>query len=308
MTADGIGKMVDVLVADNSIYIKGVSIDFPDAWIKGDINGDKVSFTSNQYMGQLKDNFIYMMASYNVPGETWELRDEMVFDYDADAKTLTSAPTDFMLINASQAYIYFSEMYVAPKFFMQTGEIDPQPLNPVIYSFTDRLSTEGYSWLDFTLSNINADDKVLDPANLYYEIRLDGKVATFNQMDYMFMPEYEMSQFPYEYTDGFDFIIDGSTRKIYFYRNDFETIGLQLFNVVNGEKYASDIVTYNILTGETTIESDSAEEIEAIDGIVISENYYDLNGREVVNPENGIYLRKVTYNNGTSKVFKAVKR
>ncbi len=43
-------------------------------------------------------------------------------------------------------------------------------------------------------------------------------------------------------------------------------------------------------------------------GNIVAETYYDLSGRQITNPQNGISIKKVEYSNGEQKVSKVLKR
>ena len=52
LTADGYtGSLVNVGFDGNDIYVQGIDENLPDTWVKGTIDGDKVTFKSGQYVG-----------------------------------------------------------------------------------------------------------------------------------------------------------------------------------------------------------------------------------------------------------------
>lgn len=84
---------------DNDVYMCGLFTSFPDAWIKGTIEGTKVTFPKLQFIGK--------RGAYNV----WMTgRDEQgicdaEMEYDAAAKTFTS--TTPFLANAAEDHVYY---------------------------------------------------------------------------------------------------------------------------------------------------------------------------------------------------------
>ena len=66
----------------------------------------------------------------------------------------------------------------------------------------------------------------------------------------------------------------------------------------------SDLVNFNLETGETNIVKPAA--LETIEGAkeVSATVYYDLTGRKVDTPSNGLFIKKTTYSDGTVKTVK----
>ena len=68
----------------------------------------------------------------------------------------------------------------------------------------------------------------------------------------------------------------------------------------------SDIITLDIDSGDV---NETPSGVESIAGSKInSKVYYDMNGRQVVNPGNGIYILKTTLEDGNVKTKKVVIR
>ena len=88
-----------------------------------------------------------------------------------------------------------------------------------------------------------------------------------------------------------------------FHVQGFDKIGVKLVNVYDGVTYESDIVEIDV--EENGITSGINETSSAN---VINETYYDLSGRKVSNPSNGIFIKHTLLDNGTVKVTKAIRR
>lgn len=74
----------------NTIYIGGLLVDFPDAWIKGEINGNLVTFASGQYIGEFgSDGYSYDMfaSGYSSTGAC-----DFTMTLDEATGNLTSTP------------------------------------------------------------------------------------------------------------------------------------------------------------------------------------------------------------------------
>jgi len=87
-----------VAFVGDEVYISGFSDDFPESWIKGTIDGDKVVFPSLQFVGKYSTYDIY------ATGTDRETLTDYVMTYDAAKQTLTG--TD-LLLNAATDRIYY---------------------------------------------------------------------------------------------------------------------------------------------------------------------------------------------------------
>lgn len=74
-TSEGWGYTEDYPVSigrdGNTIYIGGLLIDFPDAWIKGEVSGNQVTFAANQYIGTFgEEGYSYDMFANGLSGNS----------------------------------------------------------------------------------------------------------------------------------------------------------------------------------------------------------------------------------------------
>jgi len=76
---------VNIAIVGTDMYIQGLAYFFEEAWIKGTINGDKVTFPSSTYVGT--DEY---GAEYLIGCADGENISEIVFNYDKANKILTS--------------------------------------------------------------------------------------------------------------------------------------------------------------------------------------------------------------------------
>lgn len=95
-------QSVNVAFAGNDVYVQGISTAFPDAWVKGTIDGTTVKFDKFQYVGAYNGAIDCWFVGVNPA--TGEMKDAMA-TYDAAAKTITFA--DDVLINAATDRVYY---------------------------------------------------------------------------------------------------------------------------------------------------------------------------------------------------------
>jgi hypothetical protein len=303
------GKIVKVAFNGSDVFIKGMCSNIPDALIKGSIVGDKVNVANGQFFGpdDKTNHYVYLMTArkdsvLNAKTNTYQykyfLTDKITFDYDATTKSMESDSVIF--INGEKTSLLYLETYENPvlKPFVEVAAI---PADPKIISFKAYSSSMGFGQLLFSAKELDVDGNWINPELMAYEIYEDDEVLTFDKSTYTKINE-NMTEVPYMYTDSYDFLIaSAGLRKVFLYDSGYDKIGVRMIYNGAGEKKTSNITYYIInATGISTTSTDASKEIN-------SEAYYDMSGRSVGTPQHGIYIKKVTYSDGSSRSFKVIK-
>lgn len=307
ITADNDGHFVNVGIDGNDIYIGGLSESMPDAWAKGTIDGNKVTFENEQYMGAYGGYFQYLMNSVTAIdpdyGEYLELTETpMTFDYDAAGKKLTPAADNTWLVNASLTEAYYLTALNNPVITWQGAPKPAVPSDPCNLDVDPYDPGYGEGAFYFELPIIDTDGKLLDADHYYYNIFVDGEIFTLYNDEYEYLDDEELTDIPYNYTEGYDIEISGSERTLYFYFDGAETMGVQAVYTIDGVTNKSNIITYDMATGDVTNSAgiDSITDAKQVSSTV----YYDLTGRQVANPSAGLFIKKTVYTDGTVKSSK----
>lgn len=87
----------------SDVYLQGVFSTFPEAWIKGTIDGTTVTFSGLQYLGV---EYGYDILSIGTDGEGLC---DFVMNYDAEAGVLASDASNALLANAAEDRIFYLE-------------------------------------------------------------------------------------------------------------------------------------------------------------------------------------------------------
>lgn len=302
------GHFAQVGFNDDEVWVKGFFSEAPNAWIVGSLDGGKVSFKSGQFLGS-DDSYgyyTYFVAAessiewsdeYQQEVEYLNYRDALVFDYDADTQSFTTGENSYAAYNIDKNEVYFISCYKSPTIEKQPANISKVPANPSDLVF---YSDEYYTYLTFVLPMLNIDGELLHSENLYYKVFVDGDEFTFYPDEYECIYE-DLTLVPYSFTDNWDISVSGSAHTVYFYFEGMDELGVQLYYYEDGEEVAaSDLVTLNL-------ESSGVENMST-ESQILSERFFNVNGQEVSNPSNGIYIKTVKYSDGTSRVFKVVKK
>lgn len=300
------GQYVNIGFDGDDVYINGIADMFPDAWVKGSLADDKITFPSHQYVGADENNgsfgYFYGATSELKYDEEWDywytvtnFADDLTFDYDAVARAMTTEGT--LLINKGDSEVYVIDSFTAPR-LATPGEItDFTPMNPVHGLFSEPGDYAGSEYFDFPTLNINS--QFLDTSKLYYRVYLDNELLTFYPDEYAGL-EGETTEIPFLFTNQNNMGFYGTgncTHFFYFTFTGFETLGIQTLYRDGDNVYESDIVT-----------AYSAGIDEMAESEVASIEWYDIAGCRVQRPDKGIYIKRTVYENGSVKTAKTIVR
>lgn len=291
---DSESTFVKVAIDGDDFYINGMDRSLPDAWIKGKIADGKVTFPSGQYLGA--DMYIfyysYFCGAEFTDGEDEDgnpilvasLAENAIFNYDAEKKSLEMERG--YMINSSADKLFPLYFYDLVDIALQNRNPDAAPDAPYDINYFE--SDWGNSvW--FMLPNVDVDGNLLLEDNLFYEIYVDGQLQSFTVYDEDWN-EVTMTRIPYAFDDEYDFFVLGEDHTVYFSTPVENNIGIRSVYVnENGEDIYSEMGYW------------SSVAVEGVDAgkSLISERYYDLQGRKLRGPNAGIVVKVATYSDGT---------
>ena len=304
---------VKVAVDGNDLYLGGLSKTDDVEWAKGTImDGDKVVFKDRMYLGLDADSRYHLYltpatvtqeynADYDYTYDVVNFSDEITFSYDAANKTLVSDGT--MSVNYGKNVSSSADLFVKPDISPWIS-VAAAPKDPDVIDYADYFADYDYGGMAVQIFTEDAEGNILDPDNIYYNIFIDGEKVTFTNDLYNYVEE-DMTDVPLGYVDGWDFDDNNGSsniRVIYFYQQPQETVGVQSMYKDGDNVYKSNVVTYDIASG-TGINGTAVSGKEAA-----TVTYYDMLGRKTNAPTHGIYVKKVTYTDGSTTISKAVMR
>lgn len=309
----GIGHYAKLAMDGDNVFVQGIFSEQPESWIQGKRDGNKISFASGQYLGEDFEYNYYTFFSAATIDQAWDpdyeewynvydYEKEIVFDFDEETMTMTSGKDKAAIYNTSTKQILYLDALESPMIKKQPTDISQTPQNPSDLVFYNYIDSYGYSWLEFNLSMQNVNEELLNPNDLYYIIYVDGDEMVFEPQDYENIEE-DTTLIPYDFNDNYDFIADGKYHEVYFYFDGADEVGVQLCSVKDGEIVGkSEIVTVNTSTSAVkTIADADGKRIE-------STRYFNMQGQEVSNPAEGIFVKTVKYDDGSARSFKVIKK
>lgn len=303
------GQKVQLAIVGDKVYVQSYST--VPGWYVGTISGDKVTFQNGQFLGFDSYYESYQWFVTATTEEVWDdeyeeyytaatITDNIVFDYDAEAKTLTAPENTGMFINGAKDRIYYAERYLNPKFFIFT-EVPAVPADPQITTFWDYDEDYESAELDFNLIATDVDGNYINTEKLSYQVYVDDEVFVFEQDEYEDL-DADYDELPYGFGDGY--WIGKSFLCLFF--QPAKNVGLQSIYRGAGVENRSNIVVYDIASGEvsTGISAVSTPAVKAVS----SESYYDAAGRKVAAGAQGFVIKTVTFADGSKKSYKVVRK
>ena len=315
------GYPVEVALQGNDIYIKGLCTYLPEFTIKASIEGDKAVVPRGQFIGMYEAYYIFTLCGTKNPKYVeWDpfspeylINDkDFIFDYDAEAHSLKSSDPDlYLLFNSGTETLNYMDAFNGLN-ILQQDSYAGVPANPFALYWTPFLyEYYGYCSFNFELPMISTTGDLLDSDCLFYSIFVDGEVMTFvnDEDNYVYHGiEGATTLIPATLNNDWDFYLSSPTyHQIGIYTKDVETVGVQSIYIYNGTTTMSARVTFNVKTGDVTVEETGVADV-VNDSKVVSEEYYTITGQRVVNPTDGLYIVRKIHDNGASTVTKQIIR
>lgn len=246
-------------ISGDDAWLQGLFELAPEAWIKGKIAGDKLTFETGQYLGltQSAKYFGYFTAAEfeaSTDGSeerTIAIRPSIEFTYNAADGTYTSADNYIMVYNKNPENINYME-YLSPIVLQPVmTDISKQPKDPWNVGFIayDPNKPDTRGQISFVGSELNVDDQSLDASKLYYRLFVNGEPYTLKKSDFYSISE-DMTFVPYNYDNGNQIQKFGANHFIFNYEcfEHLESVGVQIC-YIDGEPAEENIVAQsNVVT------------------------------------------------------------
>lgn len=313
------GYRVEVAIDGDDVYFKGLSMDDASICFKGKLDGDRIIVPNNQFLGVLasvyETSVMFGHPDANAYGGYALSREDtvMVLDYDEANGVIKVADPDVVMFfnltpNSNPNGIYYLQMFENLELTYQP-DASGAPLDPWGVSFDAGGNYDNaLATFDFNLPLVTADGTLLERDNMYYNIYLDDELWPLTPEDFG-IPE-TLEDVPYSYRSN---LIVSSKINIFhelgFHVQGFDTIGVQCFNVFNGVTYAGRLATLDVATGEVSYTGGET----SVSGLpagakAVSTEYFDLSGRRISAPAQGISVKRVVYEDGSVSVVKEISK
>lgn len=301
------GYLIDAAFTDDGhIYVKGVFESLPDVWVEGTFDGSKATFKSGQYVGFNEDyqSLLYFCAAdigevydedYDEYYDDYVYADEIVFD--VDLATMTFSTDRHIVMNMyKDTRVSYIDALAYPSISFYTEKAGT-PQNPEFLEFYDLDEDAGYGGSFVYMPIFDTTGALMDKDKLTYTYyaSYDGEDEEVVITPEEYGVEEEMTELPYAFAAGlyyYDIYSDRADHYFYFYFTGFSKFGVKTTYYGGGEKHDSDIVWYDLENEDGVKAISPAADVKNI-------SYTDIAGRKVSRPTNGIYVKTITYTDGT---------
>jgi hypothetical protein len=299
---------------DGNLYLAGLDPDNTNSFIVGKMEREEdeytddyiVTFPSGQYSGI--DGYLYQYKMFGGLDSDGNLTDKAVFIYSPEYGVIDRLDGSFCFYGGdivNNTNIEMFEKYGYMFIMKAPSDMSLQPKAPCELSIYPHES-DGYTNFYFEADKQNVDSWPLDEHKLYYRIYFDNKIYTFTPDDYSSL-EGDTTDINYLFslksesdssTEIGPYGTNGNTG-LYCIRFPFvaENPGVQSVYKDNDKEYCSEIVYCTPI-------SDVKDAF--VEKAVVCTTYTDLTGITVATPAAGLYVKTVTYSDGsrtTEKVF-----
>ena len=261
------GSSVKVGFDGTDVYIQGFCATLPEAWIKGTMDGNTITFAGGQYYGKYYSYELFLQDN------------DVVFTYDEANNTLTA--TGLVYNQTGNSYADYYKNPVIKKVVEKVAT----PATPTISA----IKASGYG--DVVRYNVppidvNGDGLVSSKLSFqfYTDVEQDINPLTFTT-DYFTRLSEDMTVIPYGFTEDYDFY----NNEIYLNmpHSTWNKIGIQSIYTGGGEEKKSEIFWYTIKEYGGN-EGGDTEDITIPAGVETSDYVFSANalenGREEATP------------------------
>lgn len=304
ISADYFGRMIDFGFHGDEAYIRGISELFPDVWVKGKREGNKIAFKSGQLLGIYLDVWNYFWGgTYNPETKRLSMGDSIVFDYDETTKTLTCDKNAAFFSNGSTKTVAWTSFARDPIIKIQDYDAPVTLIAPVFVDYYPEYM--GRHACVFDIANITKENNLIDLDKLFYRYYYNGQLETFYPDEYPVFKE-ETTDIPWLTFDDLTYgiLYSKATHTVMYVANGVLEIGCQTVYKDGDKEILSPITTVNVLTGEITTGIDN---VSATPAATATTEYFDLQGRRVAQPGSGLYIRRSTAADGTVVTDKIIR-
>lgn len=304
------GWQVNFAKDGGDVYFQGLAERLPEAWVKGSVSSDAdaviVSIPQNQYVGDYRGYHIFTKCvRLVVDSDGYVFLEEFMpedyeyqLEWDTEKETMTAKDDDVLLVfNVSKGDIHLLNDMADMKLIRQRS-FEGVPVDPCRLEFKDVMQDEEYSLFSFSIPALSAEGGYLLLDDLSYIVYVDGEPWTFEAEDYYDLDE-SLEEIPWTF-DRYWICKDYESPVHYvaFFVEGITTLGVQSVYRYNGTETRSAIVTIDV--DNLSVDGPDA------DRQVSEVAYYDVSGRKLTEPAEGLVIKRVTYSDGSVASFKKI--
>ncbi len=285
----------------NEVYVQGLCSAMPEAWVKGTVDDDEVTFAKGQYFGKQLYPFYF---SGQFVGEM----SDFITIYDASTRVFSGGGY-YMMINSSKTAIAPYEVYAGVTF--TPGEMSATPMAPQVASFKQHdEGFDGNGSLQMMIMPYDEQYNALPTDKVFFEVIKKyadrEELLVFTKADYPNIQQ-EMTMVPYGYTENWSLLFEDGRYGIELFNVDYPTIGVRTVFTGGGEENRS-ATTWLDCEDFVPVEQDPTAIAQHPSTLTQQPTYTDVQGRTVAPNAKGLVIKTVTLADGTRKSMKFMQR
>ena len=247
-------QTLNIGVKGQDVYVQGLNLYLPEAWVKGTMENGRVTFSANQYYGSLADDEGTIYETY------FAGCDESWFD---GVSTLTPIDVTFTVNETGDCWTTATVLvvntltdgiagfdYLKDVVLSKPYDVAATPQAPTIAYYMPYDNSEGYGGVSLDFPPLDVNGKPLLTSKLSYILYKDVEkvispiVIPAQQEDGESFVD--MTEIPYNYTDGYNIEAHGYAAYFYEPSSAFNRIGVQAIYRGGNEERMSEISWLNL--------------------------------------------------------------
>lgn len=285
--------VIKTVTKGNEIWLEGFS-GATTGYVKGEILEDgSIRIPSGQltvaYTGT-HINYMYTASKSAEDGHFYPT-DAIILTKNGD--TYSSEPQDYIRYGYNEGSIDYQYKNFIVEPYDMTMRKPAAPYIRTVDVVREGDLAQGHEpgeiYMEFVIPSECVEGKLLDPNCMSWRLYLDDKLYTFSPSSYSYL-EKDLTEIPYTYSDYNDIIFLGF-HILYLKTKSVAKVGIEsVYTMEDGRMIASDIAekVVNINVGLS----------EVRDIVPVKTEWYDLQGRKVVAPSSGMFIKTDIYPDG----------
>ena len=245
---DPLANNAKVAFDGDDIYVQGLCIYLPLAWVKGHREGDAYVFDNGQYFG----TFLYqgdVYPLYYMGCEPYS-NDPATLTMTLDESTGTLTAQKWYAISASDEAVLWYDLHSNVK-LSPIEDVAATPATPT-FGYYEYYADDDFGFVVLSIPTKDVDGNPLLTDKLGYQLFVDrgnGAEPYIFQADYYGFDE-DWTTVPYNFGDDINFMAHGELAVVYGLGTDVQKLGVRSVYTGGGETRYSEIDWYDIAENE----------------------------------------------------------
>lgn len=252
-TVDAV-QTVYIGVDGQDVYVKGLNLYLPEAWVKGSIVNGQTTFAANQYYGFMTDDEYISYDTYFAgcdvswfEGVSTLKPTDVTFTINdtGDRWTTASVLVVNTLTDGIAGFDFLKDVVLA-----KPHDVAATPKTPTIAYYMPYDNKEGYGGISLNFPPVDVEGNPLMTDKLSYILYKDVErvispmvIPALQEDGETFV---DMTEIPYNFTDGYNIEAHGYAAYFYEPSATFNAVGVQAVYRGGDEEYTSDITWLNL--------------------------------------------------------------